>query len=166
MSGLADVMAQSVSFRRMEFNDGTTMLAQGRESLPLSMGLVLAKVPTNGINPSRHFSTGSSKRTTLIDIEVCGRCGGTVVVIPNALAALMGQALACIEDRDIMSDKAGQALDRIRAHLRDKEQDTPTLAHLAPPTRAPPETLPLFAESESTTTMPAKSARMPARGNS
>lgn len=33
------------------------MLAQGRESLPLFMGMALAILPTNGINPSRHFST-------------------------------------------------------------------------------------------------------------
>jgi hypothetical protein len=50
-----------------------------------------------------------------------------------------------------MPDTAGQALDRILAHLRDKEQGTPTLPHLAPPTRAPPATLSLFAGSESTT---------------
>jgi len=60
------------------------------------------------------------KRVFNIDIEVCGRCGGSVRVI------------ACIEDQDI--------IDRILAHLRDKEQGTPTLPHLAPPTRAPPET--------------------------
>ena len=72
------------------------------------------------------------KRVFNIDIEVCSRCGGSVRVI------------ACIEDQDV--------IDRILAHLRDKEQGTPTLPHLAPPTRAPPETLPLFAGSESTTT--------------
>jgi hypothetical protein len=72
-----------------------------------------------------------------IDIEVCGRCGGSVKVI------------ACIEDQDI--------IDRILAHLRKKEQDIPTLPLLAPPSRAPPETypikrgrlLPLFAGKES-----------------
>ena len=72
------------------------------------------------------------KRVFKIDIEVCGRCGGSVKVI------------ACIEDQDV--------IDRILAHLRDKEQGTPTLPHLAPPTRAPPEALPLFAASEPTTT--------------
>jgi hypothetical protein len=72
------------------------------------------------------------KRVFNIDIEVCGRCGGSVKVI------------ACIEDQDV--------IDRILAHLRDKEQDTPTLPHLAPPTRAPPETLPLFAGKESRST--------------
>jgi hypothetical protein len=43
--------------------------------------------------------------------------------------------------------------DKILAHLRDKEQGTPTLPHLAPPSRAPPEALPLFAGSESKITM-------------
>jgi len=33
-----------------------------------------------------------------IDIETCGKCGGTVKVMPKALAALLGQALAGIED--------------------------------------------------------------------
>ena len=60
------------------------------------------------------------KRVFNIDIEVCSRCGGSVRVI------------ACIEDQDV--------IDRILAHLRDKEQGTPTLPHLAPPTRASPET--------------------------
>ena len=65
------------------------------------------------------------KRVFNIDIEVCGHCGGSVRII------------AFIEDQDV--------IDRILAHLRDKKQDTPTLPHLAPPSRAPPETLPLFA---------------------
>jgi hypothetical protein len=66
-----------------------------------------------------------------IDIEVCDRCGGSVKVI------------ACIEDQDV--------IDRILAHLREKEQGRPTLSHLAPHSRAPPEPLPLFAGRESTT---------------
>jgi hypothetical protein len=65
------------------------------------------------------------KRVFNIDIEVCSRCDGSVRVI------------ACIEDQDI--------IDKILANLRDKEQGTTTLPHLAPPSRAPPETLPLFA---------------------
>ncbi len=65
------------------------------------------------------------KRVFSIDIEVCGRCGGSVRVI------------ACIEDQNIV--------DRILAHLRDREHDIPTVPLLTPPTRAPPETLPLFA---------------------
>lgn len=60
------------------------------------------------------------KRVFNIDIETCGRCGGTVKVI------------ACIEDQDI--------IDRILTHLRDKEQDIPGLPLPKPPTRAPPET--------------------------
>ena len=57
-----------------------------------------------------------------IDIEVCGRCGGSVKVIADA-------SDRCIEDQDI--------IDRILAHLRKKEQDIPTLPLLAPPSRAP-----------------------------
>ncbi len=72
------------------------------------------------------------KRVINIDIEVCGRCGGSVRVI------------ACIEDQDI--------IDRILAHLRDREQDIPTLPLPTPPTRAPPETLPLFAGKDSSPT--------------
>jgi hypothetical protein len=72
------------------------------------------------------------KRVFSIDIAVCGRCGGSVRVI------------ACIEDQDI--------IDKILAHLRNKEQDTPTLPHLAPPTRAPPGTLLLFAGKDSSPT--------------
>jgi hypothetical protein len=65
-----------------------------------------------------------------IHVEVCGRCGGSVRVV------------ACIEDQDI--------IDRILAHLRKKEQGTPTRHLLAPPTRAPPANRSLFAGSEST----------------
>jgi Putative transposase len=80
------------------------------------------------------------KRVFNIDIEVCGRCGGSVKVI------------ACIEDQDI--------IERILAHLESKEQNTPALPHLAPPTRAPPGTypikrgrlLPLFAGKDSSST--------------
>ena len=72
------------------------------------------------------------KRVFNIDIEVCGRCGGSARVI------------ACIEDQDI--------IDKILAHLRDKDPTSSTLPLLMPPSRAPPETLHLFASSESTTT--------------
>ena len=68
------------------------------------------------------------KRVFNIDIEVCDRCGGAVKVI------------ACIEDQDTI----GQIL----VHLRRKEQETPVLPHLAPPTRAPPAALSLFAGKE------------------
>ena len=72
------------------------------------------------------------KRVFNIDTAVCGRCGGSVRVI------------ACIEDQDI--------IDRILAHLESKEQNTPALPHLAPPTRAPPKSLPLFAGKKSRST--------------
>ena len=69
------------------------------------------------------------KRVFDIDIEICGRCGGSAKVI------------ACIEEQE--------TVDRILAHLRQQEQDTPTRPLLVPPTRAPPGTLPLFAGKES-----------------
>ncbi len=77
------------------------------------------------------------KRVFSVDIEVCGRCGGSVRVIVDA-------SNRCIEDQEI--------IDRILAHLRDREQDIPTLPLLTPPTRAPPETLPLFAGKDSRST--------------
>lgn len=72
------------------------------------------------------------KRVFSIDIEVCGRCGGSVRVITS------------IEDQDV--------IDRILTHLRQKEQETPTRLLLVPPTRAPPGTLPLFDGKDSSTT--------------
>ena len=42
--------------------------------------------------------------------------------------------------------------DRILAHLESKEQNTPALPHLAPPTRASPKSLPLFAGKKSRST--------------
>ena len=68
------------------------------------------------------------KRVFSVDIEVCGRCGGSLKVI------------ACIEDQDI--------IDRILAHLREKEQEAPARPLLVPQTRAPPATLSLFAGTE------------------
>ena len=56
-------------------------------------------------------------------------CGGSLKVI------------VCIEDQDI--------IDRILAHLLDKELASPSLPPLTPPSRAPPETLPLFAGTDS-----------------
>jgi hypothetical protein len=67
-------------------------------------------------------------RVLNIDIETCGRCGGTVKVI------------ACIGDQD--------TIDRILTHLRQKERDTHISPLLAPPIGAPPGTLPLFAGKE------------------
>ena len=52
------------------------------------------------------------KRVFNIDIDVCGGCGGSVRVI------------ACIKDQDV--------IDRFLAHLREKEQDIPTLPLLLP----------------------------------
>ena len=72
------------------------------------------------------------KRVFNIDIEVCGRCGGSARVI------------ACIEDQDV--------IDRILAHLREKEKEAPARPLVVPPTRAPPETLPLFAGKDSSST--------------
>jgi len=72
------------------------------------------------------------KRVFNIDIEVCGHCGGSVKVI------------ACIEDQNV--------IDRILAHLRENEQGIPIIALLTPSPRAPPETLPLFAWKESSST--------------
>ena len=68
------------------------------------------------------------KRVFNIEIEACSRCGGAA------------WAIACIEDQEI--------IDRILAHLRDKEPATLSLPLLTPPSRAPPETLPLFAGME------------------
>jgi len=48
---------QAGSFDLSGIQGGFTMLAQGREGLPLFMGMALAKLSTNGINPSRDFST-------------------------------------------------------------------------------------------------------------
>ena len=70
------------------------------------------------------------KRVFNIDIEVCSHCGGSVKVI------------ACIEDQDV--------IDRILAHLLEKEQGRPTLSHLVPHSRASPGPISLFAGREST----------------
>ena len=73
------------------------------------------------------------KRVFNIDIEVCSRCGGSVRVIVEA-------SNRCIEEQDV--------IDRILAHLREKEQDVPARPLLVPPTRAPPATLSHFLGSE------------------
>ena len=52
-----------------------------------------------------------------IDIEVCGRCGGSARVIVEA-------SNRCIEDQNV--------IDRILDHLRQKEQETPTRPLLLP----------------------------------
>ena len=79
------------------------------------------------------------ERVFSIEIEICSRCGSSM------------RGIACIEDQDV--------IDRILAHLREKEQDTPTLPLLTPPQRAPPETLPLFAGKESSSTALDQQAR-------
>ena len=95
------------------------------------------KAPETGANAKvrtpaeRHAAMTRSqclKRVFNIDIETCGRCGGSLKVI------------ACVEDQDV--------IDRILAHLREKEQDAPAQPLLVPPTRAPPATLSLFAGKE------------------
>ena len=65
------------------------------------------------------------KRAFNTDVEVCARCASAVRVI------------ACIEEEN--------AIDRILSHLHRNESETATQPHPAPPTRAPPGTLPLFA---------------------
>ena len=49
------------------------------------------------------------KRVFNIDIEVCGRCGGSV------------KGIACIENQDVIPGEAGQALDFFASnrHVRD-----------------------------------------------
>jgi hypothetical protein len=85
------------------------------------------------------------KRVFNIDIEVCCRCGGSVRVI------------ACIEDQDI--------IDGILAHLRDKEQDTPTRPLLAPqlspkpPSHARATSAPLEPTNPETTANPSNPLR-------
>jgi hypothetical protein len=58
-------------------------------------------------------------------------------VMPKALAALAGQALACIEDTDVIPGNAGQALEKILTHLDGKAPVTD--AARRPPCRAPPQ---------------------------
>ena len=64
-----------------------------------------------------------------IDIETCQDCGGTMKIIPKALAALAGQALACIEDPDV-----------IRKILDHLDRTAPiTGPNALPEPRAPPQ---------------------------
>jgi len=103
------------------------------EVTPARRGKVLKKAANteSGSPAERHAAMTWAqrlKRVFNIDIEVCDRCGGTVKVI------------ACIEDQD--------NIDRILDHLRRKKHDTPVRSLLAPPTRAPPGTLSLFAGKE------------------
>ena len=69
------------------------------------------------------------KRVFGIDIETCWACGGSVRIMPKALAALAGQALACIEDPGVIR--------RILDHL-DRLAPT-TEPDALPEPRAPPQ---------------------------
>ena len=100
---------------------------------PAKRGKGAKRLPNKEVaSPAEHHAAMTwaqrLKRVFSVDIEVCGRCGGSLKVI------------ACIEDQDI--------IDRILAHLREKEQEAPARPLLVPPTRAPPATLSLFAGSE------------------
>jgi len=65
-----------------------------------------------------------------IDIAECEKCQGPVKIMPNTLATLAGQALACTEDPII--------IEKILNHLKAKEANqTPSSTQLPPP-RAPP----------------------------
>jgi hypothetical protein len=44
----------------------------------------------------------------LVDVETCPKCGGTVKIMPKALAALAGHALACIDEEEVMPIKRGR----------------------------------------------------------
>ena len=59
------------------------------------------------------------RRVFNIDIETCSECGGAVRIIPNAFAALMGQALACIKDPVVIKQILGQLREK------PKQQCTP-----------------------------------------
>lgn len=53
-----------------------------------------------------------------IDIETCPACGGQVRIMPTALAALAGQALACIEDPVVIKKILDHVTDRAAAGER------------------------------------------------
>jgi hypothetical protein len=61
-----------------------------------------------------------------IDIETCRECCGAVWIMPKALAALAGQALACIEDAAV--------IEKILTHFQGKDTSVSTsLRHYNPP---------------------------------
>ena len=64
-----------------------------------------------------------------IDMETCRICGGAAKVMPKALAALAGQALACIEDPVVIK--------AILVHI-DAQVPRPGESVL-PASRAPPQ---------------------------
>ena len=93
------------------------------EVTPAKRGTSAKRISNGEVRPTvEHNATMTwaqqLKRVFNIDIDVCGHRGGSVKVI------------ACIEDRDI--------IDRILAHLREKEQGSPALSHLVRHSRAPP----------------------------
>jgi hypothetical protein len=65
----------------------------------------------------------------LVDVETCPKCGGAMKIMPKALAALAGQALACIDEEEV--------IEKILAHV-DAKVLQPEAAML-PPSRAPPQ---------------------------
>jgi hypothetical protein len=76
-------------------------------------------------------------------LETCQDCGGTMKIIPKALAALAGQALACIDDPDIIRkildhlDRTApitgpNALPEPRLQARHSSQNSSTLPPLHP----------------------------------
>jgi hypothetical protein len=99
-------------------------------------GMALAKLLTNGINPSRHSSTSSSKRTTLRSsvnspsrVNHCPTMStGNSTPISSASSTSTSTstsvAIACIQEQNV--------LDRILAHLREKEQNIPLPPLLLP----------------------------------
>lgn len=68
-------------------------------------------------------------RVLNIDVEIRRACGGTAKVILKSLAALTGQALACIEDPTVI-EKNPRRLD---------EQAPPMVALLLSKPRASPQ---------------------------
>ncbi|GHD23042.1 IS91 family transposase [Halioglobus japonicus] len=107
------------------------------EVTPAKRGKDVKRIPNDEVRSTVEHHAAMTwvqrlKRVSNIDIEVCSRCGGSPKVI------------ACIEDQDV--------IDRILAHLREKEQDIAPLPLLTPPPRAPPEALPLFAGKDSSST--------------
>ena len=113
------------------------MLIHRLESVPAKRGKGVNRIANTEVRSPAERRVAMSwaqrlKRVFNIDMEVCGRCGGSVKVI------------ACVEERDI--------IDRILAHLREKEQNAPSVPLLTPPSLATPETLPLFAGKDSSST--------------
>jgi hypothetical protein len=84
----------------------------------------------DGATPAQRMTSAQRlRRVFRIDVETCPKCGGTVKIMPKALAALAGQALASIEDDEV--------IEKILAHV-DAQVQRPKAATL-PPSRAPPQ---------------------------